>query len=149
MKRNQYIISQSIKGQIGKGLKMAKKKSQLAEAQATIVEAAKTSSEGVRTLAGEALGAAAAAAASVVMNRVAQVLGKGKETVADAAPAAQTAVQDAVVSAVGPSKRRRVAIKSKLAPVKKPGAKKPVKIARKPVNNAIKKKRTSAPRKKR
>jgi hypothetical protein len=51
------------------------KKSQVAETQATLVEAAKTSSEGVRTLAGEALGAAAAAATNVVMNRVAQVLG--------------------------------------------------------------------------
>lgn len=59
----------------------------------------------MRTLAGEALGAAASAAANVVMNRVAQVLGKGEETVANAAPGAQTAVQEAVVSAVGPSKK--------------------------------------------
>lgn len=123
------------------------KKSQVAEAQATLVEAAKTSSEGVRTLAGEALGAAAAAAANVVMNRVAQVLGKGEQTVADAAPSAQTAVQEAVVSAVGPSKKRRTAIKRKLAPakprnVKKTSAKKTVKIA-------VTKKRPSPARKRR
>jgi hypothetical protein len=120
-------------------------KSPVTKARATIVEAAKTSSEGVRTLAGEALGAAAAAAAGVVMNRVAQVLGKGEETVAEAAPSAQTTVQDAVVGAVGPSKTRRAAIKRKLTPAKKP----PVKKAAKKVKRPVKKKRTSARRKKR
>jgi hypothetical protein len=99
------------------------KKSQVAKAQGTLIEAAKTSSEGVRTLAGEALGAAAAAAANVVMRRVAQVLGKGEETVANAAPSAQAAVQEAVVSAVGPPKKRRAAIKQKLAPAKPRSAK--------------------------
>src|SRR3954469_13327620 len=94
------------------------KRSQVAEAQATLVEAAKASSEGVRTLAGEALGAAAGAAANVVMNRVAQVLGEGGQTVANAAPGTQTAFQEAVVSVVGPSKKRRTAIKQKLAPAK-------------------------------
>lgn len=123
------------------------KKSQVAEAQATLVEAAKTSSEGVRTLAGEALGAAAAAAANVVMNRVAQVLGKGEQTVADAAPSAQTAVQEAVVSAVGPSKKRRTAIKRKLAPAKPRNVKKT--SAKKTVKKAVTKKRPSPARKRR
>ena len=123
------------------------KKSQVAEAQATLVEAAKTSSEGVRTLAGEALGAAAAAAANVVMNRVAQVLGKGEETVANAAPSAQTVVQEAVVSAVGPSKKRRAAIKQKFAPAKPRNVKKT--SAKKSVKKAVKKKRPSPARKKR
>jgi hypothetical protein len=117
------------------------KKSQVAKTQATLVEAAKTSSEGVRTLAGEALGAAAAAAANVVMNRVAQVLGKGEETVANAAPNAQTAVQEAVVSAVGPSKKRRTAIRQKFALAKPRSVKKT--FAKKLVRKAVKKKRPS------
>jgi hypothetical protein len=123
------------------------KKSQVVEAQATLVEAAKTSSEGVRTLAGEALGAAAAAAANVVMNRVAQVLGKGEETVANAAPSAQTAVQEAVVSAVGPSKKRRTAITQKFAPAKPRSVKNT--STKKLVKKAVKKKRPSPARKKR
>ena len=123
------------------------KQSQVAGAQATLVEAAKTSSEGVRTLAGEALGAAAAAAANIVLNRVAQVLGKGEETVATAAPSLQTAAQEAVVSAVGPSKKRRTAIKKKLASAKPRNAKKTP--AKRLVKKAGKKKRTSQARKKR
>ncbi|MEA2544251.1 MAG: hypothetical protein QOH35_5617 [Acidobacteriaceae bacterium] len=98
---------------------MATKKRRITEAQTTLVDAAKTSSEGVRTLAGEALGAAAAAAAGVVMKRVAQVLRKGDETIGDVAPDTQTALQSAVVSAVGPSAKRREAIKRKLVRSKK------------------------------
>ena len=145
-RHTQYMILQSVEGRMGKGFEMAKK-SQVAEAQATLVQAAKTSSEGVRTLAGEALGAAAAAAANVVMNRVAQVLGKGGETVSNAAPVAQTAVQEAVVSAVGPSKKRRTAIKKKLASAKPRNAKKTP--AKKLQKTAVKKKRSSSARKKR
>ena len=102
-------------------------KGPLEKAQTSLGDAAKTSSEGVRTLAGEALGAAAAAVAGVVMNRVAEVLGKGEQTVTDAAPAAQSTVEQVVVSAIGPSKEKRAAIKRKIAPTKKPVAKKPVK----------------------
>ena len=127
---------------------MMQKKRPLEEVQSSLVDAAKTSTEGVRTLAGEALGAAAAAAAGVVMNRVAQVLGKGEQTVAHTAPAAQNTVQQAVVSAVGPSKEKRVAIKRKLAPTKKPTVKKRANIAKTKVTKAAKK-RVAAPRKKR
>ncbi|MDT7811098.1 MAG: hypothetical protein QOJ42_1014 [Acidobacteriaceae bacterium] len=98
---------------------MATKKRRITEAQTTLVDAAKTSSEGARTLAGEALGAAAAAAAGVVMKRVAQVLRKGDETIGDVAPDTQTALQSSVVSAVGPSAKRREAIKRKLVRSKK------------------------------
>jgi hypothetical protein len=131
----------------GEGL-MMQKKGPLEEVQTSLVDAAKTSTEGVRTLAGEALGAAAAAAAGVVMNRVAQVLGKGEQTVTDTAPAAQNTVQQAVVSAVGPSKEKRVAIKRKLARTKKPTVKKPANVAKTKVTKAAKK-RVAAPRKKR
>jgi hypothetical protein len=53
------------------------------------------------------------------MKRVAQVLRKGDETIGDVAPDTQTALQSAVVSAVGPSAKRREAIKRKLVRSKK------------------------------
>ena len=86
-------------------------------------QAAKTSAEGVRTLTGEALGAAAAAAATVVMSGVARALNKGEATVADATPAVTETVKDTVTGAIVSKPRKRRAAKRPAAKKRKAVAK--------------------------
>jgi hypothetical protein len=82
------------------------KKSMVIEARDTIVDAAKASAEGVKAVAGDALGAAAVAAAGVVLQRASDALqAKGKE-LADARPKAQQEIKETVVEAVKPVKRK-------------------------------------------
>jgi len=63
-------------------------KSTMAEAKETIADAAKTGVEELKTVATEAIGAAAAAAAGVVMNRVAEALGAGERKLDEGAAVA-------------------------------------------------------------
>lgn len=115
------------------------KKSKLEEVQSTFVEAAKTGADNLRVVAGEALGAAAAAAAGVVMDHVAQALASGEKSVSDATPATpatQGIMQETIVSAVGPAKKKRAAVKRKLVLKKKTA---PKKVAKKAVKKAGKK----------
>lgn len=72
---------------------------------------AKTAGEGVSSLAGEALGAAAAAAAGVVMEGVAKALGSGEKQLSAATPAATT-LSDTVSSAVAPKRGRKNSLKN-------------------------------------
>jgi hypothetical protein len=66
-----YTTSDSPSPRANRGLHMAK------STKDEIIDAAKTAGQGVQSLAGQALGAAAAAAAGVVMDGVARVLGSG------------------------------------------------------------------------
>ena len=61
-------------------------------AQKTVVKAAKAGAEGVKDVASDALGAAASAAAGVVLGRVSEALGSGQKKVDEAVPAAPKAV---------------------------------------------------------
>ena len=78
------------------------------DVQVSLLDAAKPSSQGVRSLAGLALGAAAAAATEVVMGAVSHALKTGEKQVAQAQPAATKKVKAVVVEAVGPPKKRAV-----------------------------------------
>ena len=63
----------------------------ITDAKETIVDAAKTGAEGIKETAGEALGAAAAAAAGVVLQRVSSALATGETKVTAATPASTEA----------------------------------------------------------
>ena len=89
------------------------------EMPASLLDAAKTSAEGVRTLTGEALGAAAAAAATVVMSGVAKALNKGEATVTDATPAVTETVKDTVTGVIVSKPRKRRAAKRPAAKKRK------------------------------
>jgi hypothetical protein len=62
------------------------KKTKLIKAQERITEAAKAAAPGVKDVASDALGAAATAAAGVVLQRVSQTLAQGQEKVEKAVP---------------------------------------------------------------
>jgi hypothetical protein len=94
------------------------KKSMMSEAQDTIVDAAKTGAQGVKTVASDALGAAAAAAAGVVLDSVSKALGTGQKKVEDAAPAAQRAMQRAAGGSPRKPVAGRTAAKKRAAPKK-------------------------------
>ena len=55
------------------------KKGLVEEAKDTLVDAAKVGAQGVKSVGSEALGAAATAAAGVVLGRVSQALGAGRK----------------------------------------------------------------------
>jgi ribonuclease E len=97
------------------------KESLVRDAQNKLVDAAKTGAEGVKSVAADALGAAATAAATaaagVVLEHVADALGAGKKKVE--ATAAQSAFQAPAKKAV----RKRATKKKKKAPAKKAAAK--------------------------
>ena len=80
-----------------------------------VKEVAKSGAQGVSSVAGEALGAAAVTAAGVVVERVAQALGSGAKKVEEAKPSME---RDAK-KAVSPARRKRKAKKSRKAPRKK------------------------------
>jgi len=71
-----------------------KNKSTLTEAKDAVADAARTSLDGVKDVAGEALGAAAAAAAGVVIVRAAEALLTGGEELKAAAPAVSEAAKE-------------------------------------------------------
>jgi hypothetical protein len=61
-------------------------------AQKTVVKAAKVGAEGAKDVATDALGAAASAAAGVVLGRVSEALGSGQKEVDEALPEERQAV---------------------------------------------------------
>ena len=69
------------------------KKTLLAETKDSMVDAAQAGFEGVREVAGEALGAAAAAATAVVFERAVGALAAGERQIQAAAPAAAEAAR--------------------------------------------------------
>ena len=70
------------------------KKGMLDAAQKTVVGTAKAGARGVKSVASDALGAAASAAAGVVLDRVSKALGSGQNKLEKMSPVAQQAVQD-------------------------------------------------------
>jgi hypothetical protein len=81
------------------------KKSKLAEAQERIADVAKVAGAGAKDIASDALGAAAAAAAGVVFQRVSETIARGQEKVDQAVPADRPAMAEPL----GTSQRRRTA----------------------------------------
>ena len=82
------------------------KKGMLDAAQKTVVGAAKLGARGVKSVAGDALGAAASAAAGVVLDRVSEALGSGQNKLESMTPAAQRAMQKtATLSTSKPAKK--------------------------------------------
>jgi hypothetical protein len=77
------------------------KKGMLDAAQKTVVRTAKAGARGVKSVASDALGAAASAAAGVVLDRVSEALGSGQNKLESMTPAAQRAMQKTAT----PSKR--------------------------------------------
>jgi hypothetical protein len=81
------------------------KKSKLAEAQEKIADVAKVAGAGAKDIASDALGAAAAAAAGVVLQRVSETIARGQEKVDQAVPADRPAMAELP----GRSQRRKPA----------------------------------------
>ncbi|MDB5601316.1 MAG: hypothetical protein JWN71_3360 [Xanthobacteraceae bacterium] len=129
------------------------KDSMVTDAKNTVVEAAKAGAEGMKTVAGEALGAAAVAAAGVMLDHVSKALSQGADKVETSRPAAERAVSDAAVSFAGAGPARKKAKKAKKAakkaaakasPAKKTAKKSTKKkSAKKTVKKAAKKKAAS------
>lgn len=127
------------------------KNSIMTDAKDTMVEAAKSGAEGMKTVAGEALGAAAVAAAGVVLDHVSKALSQGSQQVETSKPAAERAVSDAAVSFVsGPPARKKARKKAakkqaaKAMPAKKGAKKKSAKkAAKKTVKKAAAKKKSA------
>ena len=78
-----------------------------------VKEVAKSGAQGVSSVAGEALGAAAVTAAGVVVERMAQALGSDAKKVEEAKPSIVRAAKKF------PARRKRKAKKSRKAPRKK------------------------------
>src|SRR5688500_3864313 len=102
------------------------KNSIMTDAKDTMVEAAKSGAEGMKTVAGEALGAAAVAAAGVVLDHVSKALNQGAQDVEANKPAMTQAASDAVnfAGTAPPRKtakkaKRKSATKQAAAPAKK------------------------------
>ena len=92
---------------------MAKQK-MLDTAQKKVVKAVKTGAEGVKSVAGDALGAAASAAAGVVLERFSEALGSGQNNLKNAVPTGQYAVADNNTrTRKMPAKKRKVLRRSK------------------------------------
>jgi hypothetical protein len=81
------------------------KKSKLAEAQERIADVAKVAGAGAKDIASDALGAAAAAAAGVVFQRVSETIARSQEKVDQAVPADRPAMAESL----GTPQRRRTA----------------------------------------
>jgi hypothetical protein len=76
-------------------------------AQKTVVKAAKVGAEGAKDVATDALGAAASAAAGVVLGRVSEALGSGQKEVDEALPEERQAVSTTTTrSRQKPAKKR-------------------------------------------
>jgi hypothetical protein len=112
------------------------KKGVLVSTQKTVVKAAKIGAQGVKDVATDALGAAASAAAGVVLGRVSEALGRGPRKPDEAALAVPQAVGDKARSRRKPVKKglrakERSATKApaatKRSAVKNRSASKPVK----------------------
>jgi hypothetical protein len=86
-------------------------KSSLTEAKDLVVDAAKSGLDGVKDVAGEAIGAAAAAAAGVVIVRAAEALLTSGEELKAAAPAVSVAAKETAAAPFTstPTKPRRKA----------------------------------------
>ena len=82
------------------------KKSMMTDAKETIVDAAKTGAEGAKVVAGEALGAAAAAAAQVVLTHMANALATGEKKLDAEKPAATEAARMAVAAPFKPASKK-------------------------------------------
>lgn len=97
-----------------------KNKNTLTEAKDSVVHAAKSSLDGVKDVAGEALGAAAAAAAGVVIVRAAEAFLTGGEELRAVAPAlSEAAKETAAAPFIGrPQTHPRPAARVKKANVK-------------------------------
>ena len=108
------------------------KKGLVEEAKDTLVDAAKVGAQGVKSVGSEALGAAATAAAGVVLGRVSQALGAGQEKVEEAVPPFRAAAGDKVKMADRSKKvkssrtKTQAAKKKKSAPARRTGKKKSV-----------------------
>jgi hypothetical protein len=120
------------------------KKGLVEDAKNTLVDAAKVGAEGVKTVGSEALSAAAAAAAGVVLERVSQALGAGQKKVDETVQPMQPAPGD-TDDASGPARRGSVRKKRQVAKArsKSPQAKRAVKKTR----AAKQQPKTSRPRK--
>jgi hypothetical protein len=81
------------------------KKGVLDSTQKTVVKAAKVGARGVKDVATDALGAAASAAAGVVLGRVSEALGSGQRKADEAAPRVSQAVGDKTRSRRKPGKK--------------------------------------------
>jgi hypothetical protein len=81
------------------------KKSKLAEAQESIADVAKVAGAGAKDIASDALGAAATAAAGVVLQRVSETIARGQEKVDQTVPADRPAM----AGSLGRSQRRKPA----------------------------------------
>ena len=107
------------------------KKGLVEEAKDTLVDAAKVGAQGVKSVGSEALGAAATAAAGVVLGRVSQALGAGQEKVEEAVPQFRAAAGDKVKIADRSKKvkssrtKTRAAKKKKSARLAEPARKSP------------------------
>jgi hypothetical protein len=83
------------------------KKGMLDAAQKTVVGAAKLGAREVKSVASDALGAAASAAAGVVLDRVSDALGSGQNKLESMRPAAQRAMRKTTTrSKSKPAKKR-------------------------------------------
>ena len=95
------------------------KKGLVEEAKDTLVDAAKVGAQGVKSVGSEALGAAATAAAGVVLGRVSQALGAGQEKVEEAVPPFRAAAGDKVKIADRSKKAKSSRMKTRAAKKKK------------------------------
>jgi len=133
------------------------KKSMLTEAQDSVSEVAKAGAAIVKPVASAALGAAAAAAAGVVLDSVSNALKSGGQRMEKAAPDATDAVRIAATPS-GKRKTKKKAVAKKKAAAKKkvsgskaratkkqPAAKKK-QAAKKTAKKAVKKQRSKARR---
>lgn len=90
------------------------KKGLLDAAQKTVVEGAKVGAESAKDVASDALGAAASAAAGVVLGRVSKALGTG-QTKAEQAPAAPRPASPSKARPIRKPAKKRVTAKQRLA----------------------------------
>ena len=102
------------------------KNSMIRDAKETVVDAAKTGAEEIKETAREALGAAAAAAAGVVLQRVSGALAAGEAKVTEATPAATEAARLVVSGRFNKPARKRTAKKG----AHRPNARRPPRSGR-------------------
>jgi len=126
------------------------KKSMLTEAQDSISEAAKTGAAVVKPVASAALGAAAAAAAGVVLDSMSNALKSGGRKLERATPGATDAVRVAATPSTRSRPRKKTSGKKKAAAKKAAAAKnkkstgKRRPAAKKAAKKAVKKQRSKA-----
>jgi hypothetical protein len=127
------------------------KNSIMTDAKDTMVEAAKSGAEGMKTVAGEALGAAAVAAAGVVLDHVSKALGQGAQDVEANKPAMTQAAAEAVnfagAAPARKSAKKKSAKKAAAAPAKKSAKKSTKKTVKKAAANKKTAAKKSAPAK--